>query len=79
MSVTEAFGDVAACLAQMAPDKIIGLKASSETSEWVEILITRKKDGSLTSDERFELERFLALDLFIGLVKARAQTLLKAT
>lgn len=78
MSVTEAFGDVAASLAQMAPDKISTLKASPQMSEWVEALIARKKDGIITGEEEMELERFLALDLFISLAKARARLLLTA-
>lgn len=76
MSVSEAFGDIAASLAQMAPDKISTLKASPQMSAWVETLINRKKDGTITTDEQLELERFLALDLFISLAKARARLLM---
>ncbi|GAB3642524.1 hypothetical protein [Spirosoma arcticum] len=42
-------------------------------SEWVETLITRKKDGVISHDEQIELEQFLALDLFISLTKARTR------
>ena len=76
MSVTEAFGDVAATLAQMAPDKIVTLKASPRLSTWLETLINRKKDGTISPDELVELDQFLALDLFISLAKARARLLL---
>lgn len=75
MSITEAFGDVADLIAQMAPEKIIKLKASKLMSDRVENLVNRKKDGIITSEEVAELERFLALDLFIGLAKARAHKL----
>ena len=78
MSVAEAFGDVASSFAQMAPDKIIAMKAPRFMSERVEQLVLRKKDGSITEEELTELERFLALDLFISLTKARARTLLAA-
>jgi hypothetical protein len=76
MSVAEAFGDVASSLAKLAPDKIIGLKAPDTMSARVEQLVNRKKDGLITVDEATELERFLALDLFISLTKARARIFL---
>lgn len=78
MSVAEAFGDVASSFAQMAPEKIITLKAPASMSERVEQLVMRKKEGLITLDETAELERFLALDLFISLTKARARLLLAA-
>jgi hypothetical protein len=76
MSVSEAFGDVASLIAQMNPEKIVKLKASKAMSERVENLVQRKKESILTLDESSELERFLALDLFIGLAKARANQLI---
>lgn len=78
MNVIEAFGDVANNLAEMAPEKIVALKAPRALSERVEELASRKKDGTITSDETTELEQFLALDLFISLAKAHARTLLAA-
>jgi hypothetical protein len=74
MNVAEAFGDVAELLAQMAPEKIIHMKASHKMSEEVERLVSLKKDGTIDSEQRAELERYLALDLFISLTKARART-----
>jgi hypothetical protein len=76
MSVAEAFGDVALDLARIAPEKIINLKASPQLSARLNSLIVRKKDDSLTADEQTELNQFLALDLFMGLTKARARLLL---
>lgn len=76
MSVSEAFGDVASMIAQMNPEKIVKLKASKVMSERVENLVLQKKEGVLSLDESSELERFLALDLFIGLAKARANQLI---
>ncbi len=76
MNVAEAFGDVAESLAQMAPQKIIDLKASKKMSEEVERLISLKKDGSIDLEQRAELERYLALDIFISLTKARARAYL---
>jgi hypothetical protein len=57
----------------MAPEKIIHLKASKEMSEEVERLVLMKKEGVIDSEQRVELERYLALDLFISLTKTRAR------
>jgi hypothetical protein len=42
----------------------------------VEQLINKKKESVLSLEEASELERFLALDMFISLTKARARILL---
>ena len=76
MSVSEAFGDVANLIAQMAPEKIIALKASPQMSDEVVRLVTLKKEGTISFEQTSELERFLALDLFISLTKARARALI---
>ncbi|WP_428665630.1 hypothetical protein [Runella sp.] len=76
MSVTEAFGDVASLIAQMNPEKVVALKASKQMSEQVEKLVVLKKEGTITLEQAAELERFLALDLFISLAKARARILI---
>lgn len=76
MTVTEAFGDVAGMIAQMNPEKVVALKASKQMSEQVEKLVVLKKEGTITLEQATELERFLALDLFISLAKARARTLM---
>jgi hypothetical protein len=78
MTVTEAFGDVADIIARMDPTKIIGLNAPKTMSDRVEILVNKKKDSVISMEETCELERLLALDLFISLAKARAHILLKA-
>ena len=78
MSVAEAFGNVANELAQGDPKRIIALTASLAMSARVEELVGRKKAGEITAEEAAELERFLALDLFINLAKARARLVLQA-
>ena len=77
MTVSEAFGDVADIIAQMAPEKVVAIKASPQMSERVEELVQKRKDQQIGPDETSELERFLALDLFIGLAKARARLLVQ--
>lgn len=76
MNVAETFGDVASLLAQMAPEKIVTLKASTKMSAEVERLITLKKEDMISFEQTAELERYLALDLFISLTKAQARALL---
>ena len=75
MVISEVFGDIAEMIAQMNPQQIIDLKAPKGISERVEELVSRRKDGSISVDESIELERFLALDLFISLTKVRARKL----
>lgn len=78
MTVAEAFGDVAEVVAMLAPSKILDLRPSQAMSDRVEELVYLKKEGKISLEESFELERFLALDLFISLAKARARKLLVA-
>lgn len=78
MTVNQAFGDVADMLARMNPAKILELHAPDELSERVEELVEKKKSGHISEEEMSELERYLALDLLIGLAKARARHLLAA-
>ena len=76
MSITEVFSDIAEVIARMNPQEVVGLKAPQLMSDRVEQLINKKKEGVISLEEASELERFLALDLFISLTKARARMLL---
>jgi hypothetical protein len=78
MTTVEAFDGVATILASLAPEKIVLLKAPDSMSERVEILVNKKKVGSINEEEKIELERYLSLDLLISLSKARAKKLLSA-
>lgn len=78
MTVTEAFGDVADILARLNPAQILKLHAPPAMSERVEELVDKKKEGNITWEESTELERYLALDLLIGLAKVRARRLVEA-
>lgn len=78
MTVRKAFDDVAEILANMNPAKILEMRAPAAMSERVEELVEKKKNGVISEDEATELERYLSLDLLIGLAKARARRLLAA-
>jgi hypothetical protein len=77
MLVSEVFGEVANTIAQLNPSQIAQLKAPLEMSKRVSDLVDKKKLENLSLEETAELERFLALDLFISLAKAKAHLLLK--
>jgi hypothetical protein len=76
MVISEVFGDIAEVIAQLNPQQIVNLKAPKGISERVSELIAQKKEGKISVEESVELERFLALDLFISLTKARAKKIL---
>ena len=78
MTVTEIFNDIAGVIAHLNPEQVVGLKAPEQMFDRVEFLVNKKKQGIIDQDELLELERFLALDLFISLTKARARVLLAA-
>ena len=73
MSVSEAFGGIADLIANMAPEKIVALKASKNMSKRVEMLINRKKDGIISTEETLELECFFGLEMLISNAKVRAR------
>ena len=52
------------------------MKASKKMSDRVEELVLKKKQDNISVDESIELERFLTLNLFISLAKARARMIL---
>ena len=78
MHITEIFNDVADVIAHLAPEQVVKLKAPLKMSQRVEILVNKRKENNISQEEIIELERFLALDLFISLTKARARVLITA-
>lgn len=78
MKIIEAFGGIAETIAQLNPKEVVRIKAPEEMNNRVSELIAKKKESGLTIDENAELERFLTLDLFMSLTKARARLLLNS-
>jgi len=76
MSVVEAFDFFAASIAELNPSQVVKLKAPASMAERMEILVAKKKAGTINNEESIELDRYLALDLIISLAKARAIKLL---
>lgn len=73
-----AYEEVAEFLAAINPEKLLELRPSPAVQERVEELIYKKKEGSLSSEEQYELDRYLALEHLIALTKARARIHLQA-
>lgn len=63
---------IADFIADAIPERIMAFKFSASIQKRIEELVYRKKDGTITSDERAELEQYLLYDNLIGLAKARA-------
>lgn len=55
------------------PKKLTSLRASKATSQRVEFLVQKLKEGEITKAERAELEQYQMLNHIMSLVKARAR------
>ena len=63
---------LAAFLAESIPEKILTFKFAPGIQKRIELLVEKKKEGSISTEEKHELEVYLAYDLLVGLAKARA-------
>jgi hypothetical protein len=52
-------------------ERILAFRASEQTAERAGELLRKDRDGSLTADERHELDMFQHTELLLRLVKAR--------
>ena len=72
------YEEVAEFLANLAPKKLLELRPSTEVQLRVEELIAKKKENQISTDESYELDRYMALEHLIALTKARARLRLAA-
>lgn len=72
-----AYEEVADFLSELNPQKILNLKPSLSVQERVDLLLQKNQDSQLSSDEKYELDRYLALEHLIALSKVRARKRLK--
>jgi hypothetical protein len=72
MSTTKIYDEVAAFLAQAAPSQIINYRPSSATQKKYDLLVMKKKENKLNSDEASELEHYFMLEHIFRLAKIRA-------
>lgn len=68
-----AYEEVAEFIATLDPKRLLELRPSDVVQSRVEVLIDRKKNNILTSEEKYELERYMALEHLIALAKVRAR------
>ena len=75
---TQAATEVARFLAhQPAPEQILAFRPSSEVAERAYKLIHSEREGSLSEEERQELESYMMIEYLMELVKLEAQRQLK--
>ena len=75
---TQAATEVARFLAHHpAPEQIVAFHPSSEVAERAYELIHNEREGSLTEEERKELESYLTIEYLMELVKLEAQRQLR--
>ena len=68
------FEDAAQVLSEaIDPRKLTSLRASKATSQRVELLVQKLKEGEITKAETAELEQYQMLNHIMSLVNARAR------
>jgi hypothetical protein len=73
------YGEIIELLAQGGgPEAILAFRSSSEVQERASVLLQRKRDGELTSEEALELEAFVLREHLIRMAKIRARLLLQS-
>ena len=72
MIETNAFDEIIDFLAGYEPQRIINFHPSEKTQKRVELLLSKKHNGTLTEKEKSELDYFLMLEHIIRMAKARA-------
>lgn len=68
-----AYEEVAEFLATLDPKRLLELHPSDVVQVRVEVLIDKKKNNTLTPEEQYELDRYMALEHLIALAKVRAR------
>ena len=57
----------------MTPEEILAFRVSAEEQERADELLDKNNSGTLTWEERVELEQMLEFDEFVTLLKLRAR------
>ncbi len=73
MTASRPFEDLIEFLAKMAPEDVLAFRASDATIRRVQTLIEKEKQGSITLEEKAELERYLIQEDLMIIAKARAK------
>jgi hypothetical protein len=59
-------------MSQPTPQQIIDFHASPEIAERIALLLENNREGTLTAEERIELDEVLSVEKFIRRLKAKA-------
>jgi len=57
-----------------SPEEIVAFHPSPETTERFYALIEAERDGTITTDEKAELDRDIHLEYMMGLIKTEARS-----
>jgi hypothetical protein len=72
MTIYTAYDQLATLLATLEPGKLSALKASEELQKRFEFLVEVNKEGSLSKEEKDELDHYVVLERLVRLAKIRA-------
>jgi hypothetical protein len=67
------YDEVASLIASLDPAKILSLKPSPTSITRLSLLLEKNRQETLNNDEKYELDRMLALEHLISLAKAHAR------
>lgn len=71
--IPTAFEELVSYLAEKAtPEEILAFEASEDAQSRAEELLAHNSEGTLTLDERLELEQMLHFDRLVSALKAKA-------
>ncbi len=60
-------------VSQPSLESLANYRVSSATQQYIDTLIEKNRDGTLTADERLEMEKILAVSHVMTLTKTKAQ------
>lgn len=78
MVAAKIYEEVAAFLAEAAPEQILAFHPSESTQTRYDALVMKKKEGRISEEESSELEHYFMLEHIFRIAKIRAATQLKA-
>lgn len=73
IQIPAAYDELIRYLAERAaPEEILAFSASPDAAERAELLLEKSRDGTLTLEERIELDQMAHFDRLVGLLKSAA-------
>ena len=71
-AIYSTYDQVAEILAQLAPEKVLALRASKEVQQRFDFLLEKHKNLEISRQEKDELDHFIVLERLFRLAKIRA-------